>query len=239
LETLLSPSGDFLRKKAQRSLAIAVICEIAVLLIVVLSSYPRLPVHAWLGNFDTTLAVTAIIPALGAYHYNHIYRRTKQGMKGEKRVIEFLKSKFNDSYFLINNVVYVNERGHKENIDHIVLGPNGIFALETKDYSGRITCRKGYWGVPYPYGRSPSSQAKGNAAWVKNAINDPRVTWVEPVVVFSNPDVELEVIDPEVEIVKLNELVDSITSYKGYDFSIDQLKIMGNVIIRKSQRTLN
>jgi hypothetical protein len=242
LEILPSPSGDFLRKRAQRSLSIAIICEIAWVLIVVLSSYPRLPVHAWLGDFDTTVAVTAFIPALGAYHYHNVYRRTKQGMEGEQRVIEFLKSKFDNSYFLMNDVVYVNPRGkrrYKENIDHIVLGPNGIFALETKDYSGKITCKGKNWTGIFPYGRSPSSQAAGNAVWVKETIDDSRVAeplkiWVEPIVVFSNPDVELARIDPEVEVVKLDELADFIISYKRYDFSADKLKAMGNAIIARA-----
>jgi hypothetical protein len=244
LKILLSPSGDFLRKRAQRSLTMAIICEIAVVLIVVLSSYPRLPIHTWLGNFDTTLAVTAVFPTLGAYHYHNVYRRTKQGMEGEKRVIEFLKSKFDDSYFLINDVVYVNQKGNKENIDHIVLGSNGIIAIETKDYRGKITCKGSYWAVPFPYGRSPSSQAKGNAYWVKKAIDASGVSetlkialYVKPIVVFSNPDVELETIDPDVEVVKLDELADSIMSHRGYDFSVDQLKTMGNVIIEQAQKT--
>jgi hypothetical protein len=243
LEILPSPSGDFLRKRVQRSLAMTVICVVAIVLIVTLSSYPRLPVKAYLGNFDTTLVVTAVFPTLGAARYYNVYRFTKQGMDGEKRVIEFLKSKFDNSYFLMNNVVYVNERGHKENIDHIVFGPNGVFAIETKDYRGRITCKKGYWSAPFPYGRSPSSQAKGNAYWVKKAIDASGVSeafkialYVKPIVVFSNPDVELEVIDPDVEVVKLDELSDSIISYRCYDLSSDQLKAIGNGIAKQAQK---
>jgi hypothetical protein len=217
-------------------------CGMAMVLIVVLSSYSRLPVRAWLGDYDTALAVSAIFPALGAYHYHNVYRHTKQGREGEKRVIEFLESKLDGSYFLINNVAYVNERGNKENIDHIVLGPNGIFALETKDYSGRITCRGRNWIGISPYGRSPSSQARGNAYWVKKSVDASGVSehlkiWVEPVVVFSNPDVELETIDPEAEMVKLDELADFISSYKGYDFSSDQLRTIGNAITKQAQKT--
>ena len=245
MEILPSPSGDFLRRRAQRSLAITIICVAAIVLVILLSSYPRLPVKAYLGNFDTTLAVTAVFPALGAGRYYNIYRYTKQGMEGEKRVIQFLKSKLNDDYFLINDVVYVNGRGkrrYKENIDHIVLGPNGIFAIETKDYRGKITCKGSYWTVPFHYGRSPSSQAKGNAFWVKETIDASGVSetfktrlYVKPIVVFSNPEVELERIDPEVEVVKLDELADSITSYRRYDFSTEQLKTMGNVITKQAQ----
>jgi len=242
LEILPSPSGNFLRKRVQRSLAITIICTTAFVLISVLSSYPRLPVRAYLGNYDTAFAVTAFLPGVYAYHYYNIYRYTKQGMEGEKRVIQLLKSKLNDNYYLINDVVYVNDRGNKENIDHIVLGPNGIFAIETKDYRGKITCKGSYWSVPFPYGRSPSSQAKGNAYWVKKAIDASGISetlkialWVKPIVVFSNPDVELESIDPEVEVVKIEELAGSITSYSRYDFSIEQLSAMGNVITTQAQ----
>jgi hypothetical protein len=188
------------------------------------------------------VAVAAIFPTLGAYHHHNAYRHFKQGMKGEKRVVEFLKSKFDSSYFLINDVVYVNERGNKENIDHIVLGPNGVFAIETKDYRGKITCKGSYWTVPFPYGRSPSSQAKGNAYWVKKTIDESGAyetqktsLYVKPIVVFSNPDVELTRIDPEVEVVKLDELASSIASYSRYDFSEEQLKAVGNVITKHAQ----
>lgn len=242
MEILPTPSGDFLRKKARRSLATAILCDIAWVSMVVLSSYPRLPVHAWLGNFDTTVAVAAILPTLGAYHYHKVHSHIKQGMEGEKRVIEFLKSKFDNSHFLINDVVYVNERGNKENIDHVVLGPNGVFAIETKDYRGKITCKGSYWTVPFPYGRSPSSQAKGNAYWIKRTIDESgayetqkTALYVKPIVVFSNPDVELVRIDPEVEVVKLDELASSIASYSRYNFSVEQLKTMGNIITKHAQ----
>jgi hypothetical protein len=165
-------------------------------------------------------------------------------MKGEKRVRQFLESKLNDSYYLINDIEYVNDRGSKENIDHIVLGPNGIFAIETKDYRGKITCKGSYWAVPFPFGRSPSSQAKGNAYWVKQAIDASGVfenlsVWVDPIVVFSNPDVELVTVEPEVEVVKLESLADSITSINRYSFSPDQLKAIVNGILKKARTQMN
>jgi len=57
--------------------------------------------------------------------------------------------------------------------------------------------------------------------------------WVDPIVVFSNPDVELETVEPEVEVVKLEGLADSITSYdNGYSFSPDQLKAIVDGILK-------
>jgi hypothetical protein len=196
------------------------------------------------GDFDTSLILTAAIPTLGFYYYLKRYQNCRRGMKGEKRVRQFLESRLNDSYYLINDVEYVNARGGKENIDHIVLGPNGIFSIETKDYRGKITCKRNRWVVPFPFGRSPSTQAKGNAYWVKQAIDASRVfetlkVWVEPIVVFSNPDVELEIVNPEVEVVTLDKLVNSITSYdNGYSFYPEQLKLMGKGILKQvSQAT--
>lgn len=194
-----------------------------------------------MGDFDTALALTAVFPTLGLYYYHAIYRNTKRGIEGERRVTQLLSSGLSDKYYLINDVLYTNDRGNKENIDHIVLGPNGIFAIETKDYRGKITCKGSYWSVPFPFGRSPSSQAKGNAFWVKKAIDACGVSgvlnvWVEPIVVFSNPGVELTTIDPEVEVVKLSELAESIISYGRYNLSAEQLEAMGNGIVKQTQK---
>jgi len=243
LKTIPFPSGNYLKKETQKNLILTILCDV-ILLVIILISTPRLPTRIDVGDFDTSLALAAVFPALGVYYYLKKYLNCRQGMKGEKRVRQFLESKLNDTYYLINDIEYVNDRGGKENIDHIVLGPNGIFAIETKDYRGKITCKGSYWSVPFPFGRSPSSQAKGNAYWVKRAIDASGAfqnlsVWVDPIVVFSNPDVELEAVDPEVEAVKLESLVDSITSINRYSFSPNQLKIAADGILKKARTQMN
>ena len=144
----------------------------------------------------------------------------------------------------MNDVLYINDRGIAENIDHVVLGPKGVFAIETKHWSGKVTCKRGYWQVPFPFGRSPSSQAMGNASWVSKAIKASGVfetlkVWVEPIVVFSSPDVELDVMDAEVEVVTLDRLINSITSYdNGYSFSPEQLKLLGEGILKQASNAI-
>ena len=236
---ILKPSGKHLERQAQKSLLLAILC-IAALSILLLISLPKLPTRIDLGDYEAALALTMVFPMIGAWYYWRSYRSSKMGSIGENMVTQVLKSKLNDEYCLINDVLYINDRGNKENIDHVVLGPNGIFALETKHYSGKVTCNRSYWQVPFPFGRSPSTQAKGNAYWVNKAIKASRVfetlkIWVEPIVVFSNPDVELEVIDPEVEVVKLDRLANSIMSYNnGYSYSPEQLKLMGDGILKQA-----
>jgi len=90
-------------------------------------------------------------------HYLIRSRNWRKGILGEKRVVEAL-TPLDDSYVLINDVV---TPGGKGNIDHILIGPNGVFVIETKNYSGEVTCKQDSW---YKYSsfpiRSPSKQVK-------------------------------------------------------------------------------
>jgi hypothetical protein len=46
--------------------------------------------------------------------------------------------RLDDSHYLINDVILPSSRG---NIDHILLTPKGIFAIETKHWDGEIICQ--------------------------------------------------------------------------------------------------
>jgi len=236
---ILKPSERYLERQAQKSLRLAVLCIVAAS-ILVLISFP-LPTRIDLGDYEAAFVLAIVFPVLGILYYSRRYGTYKMGAEGEIRVAQVLTSKLSDDYYLVNDVVYTNDRGHKENIDHVVLGPNGVFAIETKNYRGKVSYKNGYWQLPFPSRRSPSSQAKSNASWVNRAINA-RGTFetlkvrVEPIVVFSNPDVELEVIDPEIKVATLPKLVDLITSYEnGYSFSADQLRQMGEGILKEAR----
>jgi len=240
---ILKPSGKHLARQTQKSLLMVVLC-IAATSIFLLISFPKLPTRIDLGDYEVPFVLAMVFPLAGIWHYWKRYRDSKMGVEGENMVTQVLKSRLNDDYYLVNDVLYINDRNKKENIDHVVLGPKGVFAIETKHYRGRVTYKSGFWRVPFPLKRSPSSQAKGNAFWVNKAIKASGVfetlkVWVKPIVVFSNPDVKLEIVDPEVEVVTLDKLVNSITSYdNGYSFSPEQLKLMGEGILKQvSQAT--
>jgi hypothetical protein len=62
--------------------------------------------------------------------------QTRKGIQGEERVTwEF--SHLSDEFLLLNDVVLPGGSG---NIDHIVIGPTGVFVIETKNYSGEYVC---------------------------------------------------------------------------------------------------
>src|SRR5207247_8987829 len=88
---------------------------------------------------------------------------TRKGLEGEQNVASEL-SYLNDEFLLLNDVMLPGGRG---NIDHILIGPTGVFVLETKNFSGKYVCYGDRWffqGVRQKYDvSSVSVQAKHDA----------------------------------------------------------------------------
>lgn len=64
-------------------------------------------------------------------------RTYERGAEGEEKVFNYLRKKLPHGYYILNDVKIPNME--KANIDHIVIGPNGIFIIETKNLSGKVT----------------------------------------------------------------------------------------------------
>ncbi len=236
---VLKTSGRYLEKQAQKDLILTIFC-FAIVLVLFFVSAPILPTQIPLGDYQITFAFVLVPSIIGFWHFQKRYRMIKLGIEGEQRVTHVLTSELSDACCLINDITYINDRGNKQNVDHVVLAPNGIFAIETKNYKGKVSCKGSFWQIPFSYSHTPSSQAKANASWVNKAIRNSRIPgklkiWVEPIVVFPNPDVELEAVDPEIPVLTLDKIVNSIKSYdNGHAFSSEQLKLIGEGILKHS-----
>src|SRR5207244_9160005 len=86
------------------------------------------------------------------------------GKKGESKVTQTLKA-LPDDYVVLNDLVLP---GNKGNVDHLLIGPNGVFAIETKNYSGFVKCEEEQWFVNGHRIRSLSKQAKRNSMAVRS-----------------------------------------------------------------------
>ena len=111
---------------------------------------------------------------------------------------------------LINDLYLHNGGG---DIDHVVLGPGGVFVLETKNWSGNITCNGDEWqrAGKQNFKGSPSLQVKRNAAKIKHIIDSSPAfgslgVWVEGIVVFTNNNASLRLNHPTVSILKLHAI---------------------------------
>ena len=61
----------------------------------------------------------------------------KRGREGEIKNSDRLERGLDDDYYIINDIdLSIGKK--KSQIDHIVLGPNGIFVIETKNWRGKL-----------------------------------------------------------------------------------------------------
>lgn len=94
----------------------------------------------------------------------HVERFFK-GAKGEERVAEVL-ARLPDAYHVFNDFV-----AGREHIDHVVVGPTGVFAVETKFWRGQVTLEEGHILLDGQLpSRSPLGQSVREAAAVKAAL---------------------------------------------------------------------
>lgn len=194
------------------------------------------------------------ILVIGGFFFKN-YTNYQSGLEAEDLVVQYLQN-LSDDYFLINDIKLPDSRG---NIDHVVLGPNGIFVIETKNYSGQLICNGDEWLRHYeggmkismkgrPYWQedrdydlgSPSKQVKRGAVKIKQIIESSKVfakplkVWVEGIVVFTNPSVELQLSNITVPILQIDELYTYIKSKKsGIKFSSHELESIGKAILEK------
>lgn len=72
--------------------------------------------------------------------------KIESGQKGEKEVVYTLSWLDKEKKFIVINNITLQCEDKKQQFDHIVIGENGIFNIETKSYSGNITINEdGNW----------------------------------------------------------------------------------------------
>lgn len=184
---------------------------------------------------------------LGIYTYQK-YILWDSGATGENSIEKELK-RLDDKYYMINGAVIPPNRG---DTDYIILGTNGIFVIESKNYGGEISCDGDVWGR-YKIGKrgsryelyigSPSNQVKRNAKVLKDFMlehrnkifneNIPHL-WINGIVVFTNKNANLDIKNPTVEILKIDELYDFIKNKRDVKFSIKEIENIKNLILKYS-----
>ena len=137
------------------------------------------------------------------------------GAEGEESVIRVLQN-LDSSFKVINDVVLP---GDSQNIDHIVVGSVGTFVIETKNHNGIIKCNNDNWSRKKVGRRgtvytsvigNPSKQAKRNAVMLRKWLESENIDvgYIVAVVVFTNEDVELDLVRPTVKIVHVDDLLE-------------------------------
>lgn len=136
----------------------------------------------------------------------------RAGAAGEAVLPQLLRD-LPDSYTLLNGVPVP---GSHADIDHVLVGPGGLWALEAKHHVGMVQCvgdswgymRRGRGGVPQEgHIGSPSQQARRAADALTRYIQRRGVAQpVQPVVVFTHPQVELTLEQPTLPVLRAAEV---------------------------------
>jgi hypothetical protein len=235
----MNGSGNYLKNQVRKKLAQAAVCLLLFLFIFSVSSLEALLTFSF-GVLEAVGFVFSLVMLVGFYYFLRQYRIYGAGWAGEKEVVKLLKNKLSDDYILLNDL-YLHGGGG--DIDHIVLAPSGVFVLETKNWSGEITCNGDEWrrSGRGDYKGSPSRQVKRNVATIRDIVDSVPVlrslgVWVEGIVVFTNKHATLHINNPTVMIVKLAQLSSQIENHQSQvRYSPLQLEAIGKEILKRKR----
>jgi hypothetical protein len=110
------------------------------------------------------------------------------GAEGERRTAKALRPLLRTGWTVIHDV----QRAH-ENFDHVLVGPPGVFLLETKVRAGTVSLEDGLLTIRYPDDPEEVVTLPRLAAQMRGRARDLRAThrfedgvrrWVTPVVVL-------------------------------------------------------
>lgn len=160
------------------------------------------------------------------------YRESRQyGEKGEEEVEYALKwlvgdyiklekdasGKYGTKAIVLNNKDFVDE---PQEFDHIVIGPQGVFNIETKNYTGKIIIdRDGNWIREQSDGRkvgerNPLQQSRRHEAVLRSIVGDD--VPIISVLVIANPKAIIQGAEnSKVKLLKSDVLEEYIANYKG------------------------
>jgi hypothetical protein len=230
-------SSNYLRNQVRKNFAQAVFSGLIFAAVFVLLIF-RILSTLQVDILEGVGLVFLFGPLVAFYFYLRKYHIYRGGWQGEKEVTALLSHTLSDDYFLLNDL-YLREGGG--DIDHIVLGPNGLFVLETKNWNGSISCNGDEWKRigKRNFSGSPSRQVKRNTSKIKQIINtNPNLRvldiWVEGIVVFTNNHASLHLSFPTVSILKLPQLPNHLTTHRNSrSLSAEQIEAIGKEIVKE------
>lgn len=134
---------------------------------------------SWLWSIVSVLTLAAITRALMKFMESRDWS-WEEGARGEFLVGEELEKLYKEGFHVFHDY-FSKGRG---NVDHFVVRPPGVFAIEAKAWKGEITYQKdAFLRDDKPVGKDPVKQVRGEAKDVSQLIADACGVkyWVNPI----------------------------------------------------------
>jgi Nuclease-related domain len=193
--------------------------------------------------FAATVAVAGVLALMGAWWWPAIFlalgllfvlerlagqgrvldpQHLRRGILGEEAVANAL-AMLPSSYWVLHGV----STGHGD-VDHVVIGPTGVFALETKAWRGSFYRKRGQLYCNGKPAEHVLRQARGAAGQVRHLLLEAGIDeWVEAVVVASRASVSRSPMRfPKAYVVSINDVVGLVT---GRPRSLSSSKVLAAV----------
>jgi hypothetical protein len=138
----------------------------------------------------------------------------RQGQEGEESVVQRMLQALDGNWHLFRNVRLPGR--NRGDLDLVLLGPPGLWALEVKNLRGHYRNRGEDWEYRHDKDwrkakASPSKQASNNAIRLANFLKaDGLQTYVQSAVVWANSEAGLDVENPAVAIWKYERLAEDL-----------------------------
>jgi len=219
------PIGKYSAAQARNNLKIGIPIVVLSFTFYLIATDNNLPFYINLGKMTAPIVfISGMAFVFGAMQFLRPYRHWKMGLDGERKVIANISSKLGYEHALFNDVM-LKDGLRLGNIDHIIVGPRGIFAIETKHINGKVNVNGDIWGGVRG---SPSQQAKNHARRLFRLINNSRILdweipYVKAIVVLTHKktDLTIEKNPEKCKILQLKEIAD--TSLYDYIMENDVL----------------
>jgi Nuclease-related domain len=205
---MLRTGGQFTDHQIRKHLKNALLCFAIAVVAILAMRYIQLP---FVGLITTVLGI-----ALFKANFTR-WSNWSVGKRGEMAISDALGS-LSDDYIVLNDLMLPDGKG---NVDHLVMGPNGLFAIETKNYSTFVKCLGDDWFVNGKKIRSLSKQAKRNAMAVREnlaavfADQGNRLPFVTALLVFVNGNGRFSIKNPTVPVLRSSELAQFIARHNS------------------------
>lgn len=138
--------------------------------------------------FTLAAGVAAVYAGVRIWRAIPRLRALRRGLDGERAVGQYLERLREQGFQVFHDVV-----GDGFNVDHVLIGPAGVFTIETKTWSkplrGPAEITFDGESISSPYGtptRDPVVQARAQANWLRSVLADTtgRRFDVRPVIAF-------------------------------------------------------
>lgn len=133
------------------------------------------------GVWIAIAAIAAIASIWSAYRLwkvINLRRRIRLGFEGERHVGEALNQLMLAGYRVFHDFLITDKPRSIRNIDHVVIGPNGVFAIETKtrrkmkgENGAKVTVLENALQYPWGIDQRDLAQTQGDARWLADWLS--------------------------------------------------------------------